>query len=64
MPIFQAYNKRNKAWVKYKFTRRGWKALDVKQKNPKKPFKGIQIRGKRRKWKEVENKYGEEEKEI
>jgi len=49
MPIFQAYNKRNKAWVKYKFTRRGWKALDVKQKNPKKPFKGIQIRGKRRK---------------
>ncbi len=49
MPIFQAFNKRNKAWVKYKFTSRGFKVLDVKQKNPKVRFKGVPVRGQRRK---------------
>jgi len=41
MPIYQSYNKRINAWVKYEFTKKGWKPLDVKQKEPKKPFKGI-----------------------
>lgn len=48
MPIYQAYNKRNKAWVKYEFTNKGWKALDVKQREPMKPFRGIPKKGKRR----------------
>ena len=49
MSIYQAYNKRNKTWVKYEFTQKGWKVLDVKQRKPKIPFKGIPIKGKRRK---------------
>ena len=48
MGIYQAYNKRSKAWVKYKFTKQGFKALDVKQREPSKPFKNVKIRGKRR----------------
>ena len=49
MPVRQAYNKRNKAYVKYEFTKDlGFRVLDVKQKNPSKPFKGIKIRGKRK----------------
>jgi hypothetical protein len=47
MPIYQAFNKRNKAWVKYEFSKSGFKALDVKQREPKKPFKGIPKRGKK-----------------
>jgi hypothetical protein len=48
MPIYQAYNKRSKAWVKYDFTKgKGFRALDVKQASPRIPFKGIKIRGKR-----------------
>ena len=48
MPIRQAYNKRSKAWVKYDFEKGiGFKVLDMKQKNPKKPFKGVKIKGKR-----------------
>lgn len=45
---YQAYNKKNKAWVKYKFDKQGFEPLDVKQIKPKQPFKGIPIRGKRR----------------
>jgi len=46
MPIYQAYNPRNNSWVKYKFTKKkGFMALDVKQKEPGIPFKGIKIRG-------------------
>lgn len=48
MPIYQAFNRRNKAWVKYKFTSKGFKALNVKQNRPRKPFKGVKIRGKRK----------------
>lgn len=49
MPVYQAYNKRSKAWVKYKFTKKkGFKVLDVKQKNPGVKFKGIPIRGKKK----------------
>jgi len=47
MPIYQAFNRRNKAWVKYKFTKKGWKPLNVKQVNPRKPFKGVKIKGQR-----------------
>lgn len=47
MPIYQAYNKKIGAWVKYEFTKKGWRAKDVKQVKPKKPFKGIPIRGKK-----------------
>tara|TARA_R100001530_G_scaffold112862_2_gene79859 strand:+ start:15987 stop:16130 length:144 start_codon:yes stop_codon:yes gene_type:complete len=43
MPILQKFNGRTKAWVKFKFTKRGVKFLDVKQRNPRKPFKGIKI---------------------
>lgn len=45
---YQAYNPKTKAWVKYCFDKGGFKPLDVKQKNPTKPFKGIPKRGKRR----------------
>lgn len=49
MPVYQAYNKRINAWVIYKFTKKkGFKPLNVKQKNPDKPFKGVKIRGQRR----------------
>lgn len=41
MPILQTFNKRTKAWVKLKFTKKGVRFLDVKQRNPTKPFKGI-----------------------
>ena len=48
MPILQSYNKRNNAWVKYKFIKgkkggRTIKVLNVKQRNPKVPFKGVKI---------------------
>lgn len=48
MPVYQAYNKRTGAWVKYEFSKKGWKALDVKQREPKKPFKGIPKKGKKK----------------
>lgn len=46
MPIFQAYNKRIGAWVKghvvnNKKGGKYFKVIDVKQKNPNKPFKKI-----------------------
>ncbi len=44
MPIYQSYNKKIKAWVKYKFTKKGWKPLDVKQRKPKIKFKGIPVK--------------------
>jgi len=46
MGIFQAFNKRSNAWVKYKVTAKGSKICDVKQRNPRVPFKGIAKRGK------------------
>ena len=49
MPIRQAYNKKIKAFVKYDFAKdTGFRVLDVKQKKPSKPFKGIKIAGKRK----------------
>jgi len=46
MTIQQVYNKKTKAWVKMKITGKGSKILDVKQRNPTKPFKGIKKVGK------------------
>ena len=49
MPKYQAWNPKSKAWVKYKFTDTGgFKVLDVKQKNPTVPFKGVTKRGMKR----------------
>ena len=49
MPIAQAYNGRIKAWVKYDFTKgKGFRVLNVKQKNSKEPFKGVPIRQKKK----------------
>lgn len=45
-PIFQSYNKKIKAWVKYHFVKDGFKVLDVKQREPEIPFKNILKRGK------------------
>ena len=47
--IFQAWNPKTKAWVKYKFTKHsGFKPIDVKQREPHIPFKGVRKRGNRR----------------
>lgn len=48
MPLFQAYNPKINAWVKYHFTNDGFKVVDVKQREPKEPFKGTKIKSKRR----------------
>lgn len=49
MPILQTFNKKTNAWVKFKFTKNGVKFLDVKQRNPAVPFKGIKISKRRKK---------------
>lgn len=46
--VYQAFNPKNKAWVKYRFGPQGFEPFDVKQKKPFVPFKGIPVRGKRR----------------
>jgi len=49
MPIYQAFNNKIKAWVKYSFeSGKGFTPLDVKQKEPLKPFKGVPKKGKKR----------------
>ena len=49
-PVYQAFNKKINAWVKYEFSKKGFKPIDVKQNEPLVPFKNIEIKGKRR-WK-------------
>lgn len=44
--IYQAYNPKTKAWVKYCWSP-GFTPLDVKQIKPRIPFKGISKRGRR-----------------
>jgi len=50
MPIYQAFNGRTKAWVKYKFVKgrkKGeskLKILDVKQRLPQVPFANVPIK--------------------
>ena len=39
----QSFNKRNKAFVKFKVTGKKVKILDVKQRKPGIPFKGVKI---------------------
>jgi len=46
--VYQAYNDKNKAYVKYKITEKGSKIMNVKERNPKKPFKNIKKRGNRK----------------
>lgn len=41
MPIRQTFNPKIGAWVKYEMTDKGAKWLDVKEKNPKEPFKNV-----------------------
>ena len=42
MPIYQTFNGKIKAWVKYrKFANGKTLIQDVKQREPMKPFKGI-----------------------
>lgn len=41
MSIFQTFNKRTKAFVKIKVTKKGSEILDVKQRNPRVPFKNV-----------------------
>jgi len=48
MPCYQAYNGRIKAWVKYHITSKGSKIMNVKQKEPQKPFKGVPKRGNKK----------------
>jgi len=47
MPKYQAYNRKTQAWVKYEFTKQGIRFMDVKQKQPNKPFKDVPIKGER-----------------
>ena len=49
MPIFQSFNPRTKAWVKYKqITGKGSRILDVKESKPTVKFKGVPVRKKKR----------------
>jgi len=53
MPIYQAFNGRTKAWVKYHFTKdkKGktkLKILDVKQRLPMVPFANVPIKQRKK----------------
>lgn len=48
MTVKQSYNGKINAYVKYKKTKKGAKILNVKQKDPEKPFKGIPINKKKK----------------
>ena len=48
MPIYQVWNPRIKAWIKYKLGKKGYSFLDVKEMEPKKPFRGVPKKGNRR----------------
>jgi len=48
MPKYQAFNKKINAWVKYEIYGNKPKILNVKQKEPTKPFKGVPKRGARK----------------
>ena len=50
MVIKQAWNPKTKRWVKYDFSLpSGFIPLDVKQRNPTIPFKGVPIHKKKKK---------------
>jgi len=46
--IYQAFNSKIEAWVKYSFGEHGFRPLDVKEREPHIPFKGVPKRGRRR----------------
>lgn len=46
MPEYQAYNKRNKAWVKYHYEDGKAVFTDMKQREPRKKFKNVRVRQK------------------
>jgi len=49
MPIYQAFNNKIQAWVKYSFEKgKGFKVTDVKQRESLIPFKNVPKKGKRR----------------
>lgn len=49
MPVYQAWNPKSKHWVKYHWEKdTGFRPIDVKQRDPHIPFKGVIKRGKRR----------------
>ena len=46
---FQSFNKRIKAWVKYKKETNGkYKILNTKQNKPRVPFTGVPVKTKKR----------------
>jgi len=45
--MFQSFNKKTNAWVKFKMVKGRPRMTDVKQSNPDKPFKGVPIKRKR-----------------
>jgi hypothetical protein len=47
MPIYQAYNRKIGAWVKYEFTKGGFRVKNVKERNPKQPFTGVPMKGQK-----------------
>ena len=45
MPIYQVFNPKIKAWVKYHFVKKkGFEVFDVKQREPSIPFKNIELK--------------------
>lgn len=50
MPIYQTFNPKIKAWVKYHFVKeKGFEVFDVKQREPSKSFKNIKVKGRKNK---------------
>jgi len=48
MKVLQSFNKKTKAWVKYKRYADGKVVIsDVKQKEPRKKFKGVPVKKKK-----------------
>ena len=49
MVVYQAFNPKIKAYVKYHFVKgKGFEVFDVKQRKHLKPYKKIKIKGRKR----------------
>ena len=46
--VKQAWNPKTKRWVKYKHGSSGFEITGVKKHNPSEPFRGVPIKGMRR----------------
>lgn len=44
MVNYQSWNPKTKCWIKYKLKDKKFIPLDVKQRNPRKPFKNVKKR--------------------